>query len=123
MKLLIIGLLCLSSLSAFGQYGSRRQKPVMIITPSGPVHLNSPFNQNQKEELKGAGMEFFGRAKVKDEKVTVWIRGCKEILIGDMKETEDQAELKKLKEVRNGDNLRLRMGGFGKCEVGGWEKN
>ena len=32
-------------------------------------------------------------------------------------------EIEKLKSVRGGDNLRLKMGGFGKCEVSGWEKN
>lgn len=124
MKLLILVCFILSTLMTpvHASYRGNRQKAILMNTPNGPVRLNTPFD-NQKEELKGVGSVFFGRAKVKEGKVTIWIRGCSEVEIGDISKTEDKALIEKLKSVRNGDNLRLKMGGFGKCEVSGWEKN
>ena len=123
MKLLIVLTVFLTANLSWASYQSSRTRPVMIITPSGPVRMNTPFMQNRKDELKGSGMDFYSRAIVKDQKVSVWIRGCNEVLIGDMKETEDKDDLAKLQAIRNGDNLRLKMSGYGKCEVSGWEKN
>ena len=122
MKFLIIfSLIMLNSVDSFA---NRFNRPVWINTPNGPVRMQTnPLNPRQKEDLKGSGIDFFARAKVKDGVVSAWIRGCNNVTIGDMNEEKDEKILEKLKKVKQGDNIRLKMGRIGSCEVAGWEKN
>ena len=103
---------------------TRFNRPVWINTPNGPVRMQTnPLNPRQKDALEGKGVDFFSRAKVKDGVVSVWIRGCNNVVVGDMNEEKDEKILNKLKKIKQGDNIRLKMGRIGSCEVSGWEKN
>ncbi len=108
----------------FTQIAFAKNNPTVILTPNGSLKIKNPFvRESNKEELEGKGHEFFGRAKVQDGKVSVWIRGCKDVQLGDLNNNEDKEQVEKLQKIRNNDNIRLKMSGFGKCEVAGWEKN
>lgn len=124
MKLLIFTLVFISSvLIPHETLAQNRNKPVVIITPNGPVRLKTPFDKPESD-LKGVGNEFVARATVKDGKVSVWVRGCQNVEIGDInKEDQDKEETERLKKIKNNDNIKLKMTRYGACEVAGWKKN
>ncbi len=104
-------------------FAQNRNRPAVIITPNGPVRLQTPFDKPQSD-LKGVGKEFIGRAKVSEGKISVFIRGCQNVEIGDINNQElEKEELEKLKKIKNNDVIKLKMSQYGSCEVAGWKKN
>lgn len=100
-----------------------RRNGIIIRTPNGPMRFNTVFDNKQKE-LDGEGTTFFGRAKINGSVYSVYIRGCGDVVLGDLEEAVDDKDLeKRLKAIRAGDNVRLRMSGFGSCNVEDFKKN
>lgn len=110
-------------ISATAQAYTRNNRPIIINTPGGSVYMNNPLTK-PKEELKGVGQEFVGRAKINDGKVSVFIRGCQNVELGDLnKEDLSKEEKQKLQSVKANDVVKLKMAKYGSCEVKEWKKN
>jgi hypothetical protein len=120
---LIISLSLLVAISTPALAQSRRNQ-IIINTLGGKVQYQNPYVRDQ-DSLKGVGTEFIGEARVsKEGQVTVFISGCKNIDLGNQNdETLDTAQVSKLKSIKNGDSIKIRMNRYGSCEVGDWKKN
>lgn len=106
------------------------KKKYYINTPQGPVQVITPQdlrtmkkNEGKNRQLDGTGQEFLGQVKVQSGKISAWIRGCENVQIGDLNdENNDEETVKRLKTLKNGDRVKLRMSGFGSCQVADWKK-
>ena len=126
MKTLIASLLLIPSL--VWAY----QRPTYIMTPRGPMRVITPqeYKRQQAEEknkLEGVGMEYGTKAEIKDGKVSVWVRGCNKMELGSQEVGEDasdteKAQAQKLKTLKNGDSIMVKMEAYGKCSVKDWRK-
>lgn len=114
----------LASPALANTYAQRRQNQIIINTLGGKIQYQNPYSR-PNDSLKGVGTEFIGEAKIsKEGDVTVFISGCKHVALGNQNdETLDNVTLTKLKSIKNGDSIKLRMNSYGKCEVGDWKKN
>lgn len=82
--------------------------------------------QKEKEDLKGGqGQDFFTTVEIKENKVTAWVRGCNRVTVGDLDPAAggDAKDLARLKTLKNGQRIKLKMQSYGSCEVGGWTNN
>lgn len=108
------------------------QSPTYVITPRGPVRVITPQELKkqqaaEKNKLEGVGMDFQTTAEVKNGKVVVWVRGCNRMEIGSQEVGEDASDAeialaKKLKGIKNGDALVVKMAEYGKCSVKDFRK-
>lgn len=130
MKIFNLILLILISLNLTARELPKRK--VYINTPNGPVQVVTPQDYKnldkqlkEKKEMKGYGQEFLTKVNIKEGKVTAWVRGCNWVTLGDTNNQEEDAkeEVKRLKELKNNQQVKIKMQGYGSCEVGGWSKN
>ena len=127
MKIFIALSLLLVSVSSFA--APRR---TYIMTPNGPVRVVTPqdlkaYEESKKDNLKGVGQEFVTRAEVQEGEVQAFVRGCGKIEMGSQNAAEDasdeeKAKAKKLKTVKNGDSIAVRMETYGACTIKDWRK-
>lgn len=103
---------------------NNRQNQIVINTLGGKIKYQNPYSR-QNDSLKGVGTEFIGEAKISNVgQVTVFISGCKNIDLGNQNdETLDKTALTKIKSIKKGDSIKIRMNKYGSCEVGDWKKN
>jgi hypothetical protein len=92
-------------------------RPVQVLTPQDLKKMQ------ENKELKGQGQVFYTTAEVKDNSVTAFVSGCGHVSLGDLSDNSDPVLFAKLKKLKNGQNIKLRMKIYGKCEVGEWSEN
>lgn len=86
------------------------------------IPIVKPYEVNEK--IKGNGMEFQSEAQLSDGKVSVYIRGCGYVDIGNLNQVDENGKKiknEKLAKVKNGDRLILRMTQSGTCSVADWD--
>lgn len=105
-----------------------------IMTPRGPVRVLTPadmkrIQEQEKKQLDGVGMELYSKAEINKEenRVMAFIRGCGKVDLGPLEvaeeaDTEQKDQSKKLKTLKNGDPIVVRMEAYGACAIKDWRK-
>lgn len=121
MKYIILLLLSSTAFAAPKYYLNTPRGRVQVVTPQDVKRMQEKEKKNPT--LEGVGQEFSSSVKVEGNKYTAFIRGCNNVMIGDLSdESNDEDTIKKLKTLKNGDRIKLKMQSYGKCSVADWKK-
>ena len=121
MKYLILLLMSSTAIAAPKYYINTPRGRVQVVTPQDIKRMQE--KEKKDPALEGVGQEFSSNVKVEGSRYSAFIRGCNNVIIGDLSNEEnDEETIKKLKTLKNGDRIKLRMEGYGKCSVADWKK-